>query len=409
MYYKDITLTSPQAAIGYEDENLPTRVIIDISDLTKYGTGTTVLEVKRPCDKEAYIAEQTEVDGNNFYWYPTKGDLEVSGLLKCQVKAVIGDQIVKTKVYFVQVSGALNGDGTLSGVVPDALQTFVESVSGSESNAKTYASNASDSAMSAALSAASIKASADQIAVNKKALQTPTTVTDPTSKTVLLAGSQGIDYSKLADAIIAKYQGQTLAGKAQSVKSALDTVRSVQDQTIKTEDSSTPCSYSAGDFFVYDGKLYKASADFSSVTLTADNISQYAEAQTQTAINALNQSLFNSPDVLASNIPVIKAYPDNSTQSFGTCYKLWYWKVYSTVYVFFDIDYTGTGIILYVPIKGYRPYYTNGAATWLTVHSGANTGVTVLVRLGQMSKREVYLTTSKNAHIIGNFSYPAFD
>ena len=387
MYYKNIFLKGPQATIGYEDENLPTRVIIDISDLTKYGTGTTVLEVKRPCDREAYIAEQTEVDGNNFYWYPTKGDLEVSGLLKCQVKAVIGDQIVKTRVYFVQVSGALNGDGTLSGVVPDALQTFVESASGSEdaakasaeeakkaeeaakasetaakksetnakasetaakasetvakksetnakaseiaakasetsaaksasdadasaqvasaattsaknaatseSNAKTYASNASDSAMSAALSAASIKASADQIAANKKALQTPTTVTDPTSKTVLLAGSQGIDYSKLADAIIAKYQGQTLAGKAQSVKSALDTVRSVQDQTIKTEDSSTPCSYSAGNFFVYDGKLYKASADFSSVTLTADNISTYAEAQTQTAINALNQSLLS--------------------------------------------------------------------------------------------------------------------
>ena len=81
MYYKDITLTDPQTAIGYEDENLPTRVIIDISDLTKYGTGTTVLEVKRPCDREAYIAEQTEVDGNNLYWYPTKGDLDVSGLL----------------------------------------------------------------------------------------------------------------------------------------------------------------------------------------------------------------------------------------------------------------------------------------------------------------------------------------
>ena len=142
MYYKDITLTGPQAAIGYEDENLPTRVIIDISDLTKYGTGTTVLEVKRPCDREAYIAEQTEVDGNNFYWYPTKGDLEVSGLLKCQVKAVIGDQIVKTRVYFVQVIGALDGDGTLSGVVPDALQTFVESVSGSEDAAKASAEEA---------------------------------------------------------------------------------------------------------------------------------------------------------------------------------------------------------------------------------------------------------------------------
>lgn len=230
-------------------------------------------------------------------------------------------------------------------------------------------------------------------------------LTDPAGTGIQLVANQKIDYDKLADAIIAKYQGQTLAGKAQSVKSALDTVRSVQDQTIKAEDSSTPCSYSAGNFFVYDGKLYKASADFSSVTLTADNISTYAEAQTQTAINALNQSLFNSPDVLASNIPVIKAYPDNSTQSFGTCYKLWYWKVYSTVYVFFDIDKTSTGLILYSPIKGYRPHYTYSIETWLTVQSGANTGITVSVRL----RKDVYIMPSKNAHIVGNFSYPAFD
>lgn len=92
--------------------------------------------------------------------------------------------------------------------------------------------NEENSAMSAASSAASIKASADQIAANKKALQTPTTVTDPTSKTVLLAGSQGIDYSKLADAIIAKYTGQTLAGKAQAVKTAIDLVKNQTDRII---------------------------------------------------------------------------------------------------------------------------------------------------------------------------------
>ena len=176
--------------------------------------------------------------------------------------------------------------------------------------------NEENSAMSAASSAASIKASADQIAANKKALQTPTTVTDPTSKTVLLAGSQGIDYSKLADAIIAKYQGQTLAGKAQSVKSALDTVRSVQDQTIKTEDSSTPCSYSAGDFFMYDGKLYKASAYFSSVTLTADNISQYAEAQTQTAINALKHRVALNASDIADNASDIADVNNHLEQGF---------------------------------------------------------------------------------------------
>ena len=185
MYYKDITLTGLQDAIGYEDENLPTRVIIDISALTKYGTGPPVLEVTRPCDREAYIAEQTEVDGNNFYWYPTKGDLEVSGLLKCQVKAVIGDQIVKTRVYFVQVSGALNGDGTLSGVVPDALQTFVESASGSEDAAKASAeeakkaeeaaktseTNAASSATAAAESATASATSAGESEQNKTQAQ----------------------------------------------------------------------------------------------------------------------------------------------------------------------------------------------------------------------------------------------
>ena len=178
MYYKDITLTGPQAAIGYEDENLPTRVIIDISDLTKYGTGTTVLEVKRPCDREAYIAEQTEVDGNNFYWYPTKGDLEVSGLLKCQVKAVIGDQIVKTRVYSVQVSGALNGDGTLSGVVPDALQTFVESASGSEDAAKASAEEAKKAEEAAKASETAAKKSE----TNAKASETAAKASETAAK-----------------------------------------------------------------------------------------------------------------------------------------------------------------------------------------------------------------------------------
>ena len=221
-----------------------------------------------------------------------------------------------------------------------------------------------------------------QIAANKKALQTPTTVTDPTSKTVLLAGSQGIDYSKLADAIIAKYQGQTLAGKAQSVKSALDTVRSVQDQTIKTEDSSTPCSYSAGDFFVYDGKLYKASADFSSVTLTTDNISQYAEAQTQTAINALNQSLlnrYNDTSLLIDESKIKRWVPDGSEQSYGTVNRAWYWKIGYTVYVDIDIKFNSDSYyaILGLPY-GYKPI--------------ANSDVTICINGGDLDgKNRSYL------------------
>ena len=207
MYYKDITLTGPQAAIGYEDENLPTRVIIDISDLTKYGTGTTVLEVKRPCDREAYIAEQTEVDGNNLYWYPTKGDLEVSGLLKCQVKAVIGDQIVKTRVYSVQVSSALNGDGTLSGVVPDALQTFVESVSGSEDAAKASAEEAKNYRDAAASSASAASESASSAS---------------SSKTAAASSAEAANSSETAAATSASAASKSATDAAASQKAAAD-------------------------------------------------------------------------------------------------------------------------------------------------------------------------------------------
>lgn len=143
-------------------------------------------------------------------------------------------------------------------------------------------------------------------------------LTDPAGTGIQLVANQKIDYDKLADAIIAKYQGQTLAGKAQSVKSALDTVRSVQDQIIKTEDSSTPCSYSAGDFFVYDGKLYKASADFSSVTLTDENVGQYAEVQTQAAVNLVRGSGGEDYDIEETLLEEGSFTPDKLMSSYET-------------------------------------------------------------------------------------------
>ena len=292
--------------------------------------------------------------------------------------------------------------------------------------------------MSAALSAASIKASADQIAANTDALgghtvksdvpadakftdtvyddsdikrriadassdivdinnelirgwqmvqakqdATPSSaLTDPAGTGIQLVANQKIDYDKLADAIIAKYQGQTLAGKAQSVKSALDTVRSVQDQTIKTEDSSTPCSYSAGNFFVYDGKLYKASADFSSVTLTADNISTYAEAQTQTAINALHQSLlnrYNDTSLLIDESKIKRWVPDGSEQSYGTVNHAWYWKIGYTVYVDIDIKFNSdSAYAIFGLPNGYKPI--------------ANSDVTICINGGDLdTKNRSYL------------------
>ena len=235
-------------------------------------------------------------------------------------------------------------------------------------------------------------------------------LTDPAGTGIQLVANQKIDYDKLADAIIAKYQGQTLAGKAQSVKSALDTVRSVQDQTIKAEDSSTPCSYSAGNFFVYDGKLYKASADFSSVTLTADNISTYAEAQTQTAINALNQSLlnrYNDTSLLIDESKIKRWVPDGSEQSYGTVNRAWYWKIGYTVYVDIDIIFNSNSYyaILGLP-NGYKPI--------------ANSDVTICINGGDLDAKsrsylrlkpffvQPYATTGGGGRVQIYYNYQAF-
>ena len=235
-------------------------------------------------------------------------------------------------------------------------------------------------------------------------------LTDPAGTGIQLVANQKIDYDKLADAIIAKYQGQTLAGKAQSVKSALDTVRSVQDQTIKAEDSSTPCSYSAGNFFVYDGKLYKASADFSSVTLTADNISTYAEAQTQTAINALNQSLlnrYNDTSLLIDESKIKRWVPDGSEQSYGTVNHAWYWKIGYTVYVDIDIIFNSNSYyaILGLP-NGYKPI--------------ANSDVTICINGGDLDAKsrsylrlkpffvQPYATTGGGGRVQIYYNYQAF-
>lgn len=95
-------------------------------------------------------------------------------------------------------------------------------------------------------------------------------------------------------------------------------IQSQLDAVIKTEDSSAPCTYSAGDFFVYDGKLYKASADFSSVTLTADNISQYAEVQTQAAVNLVGGSGGEDYDIEETLLEEGSFTPDKLESSYET-------------------------------------------------------------------------------------------
>lgn len=205
------------------------------TDLSKYST-VRVNYQNANGEGDYYTVEDKTADGDSitFSWlvgrfaFASAGQVRFSVCIRLVDSAGTVTNEFNTTVVSVPVLEGLETDSALDTAVQDAM---VRAENAAE-RAKKSADTAKASETAAKASETAIKASADQIAANKKALQTPTTVTDPTSKTVLLAGSQGIDYSKLADAIIAKYTGQTLAGKAQAVKTAIDLVKNQTDRII---------------------------------------------------------------------------------------------------------------------------------------------------------------------------------
>lgn len=70
--------------------------------------------------------------------------------------------------------------------------------------------NLTTASSSKVLSANQGKALADRMTTVETDINSPTAVTDPADKTVLLSGGSGIDYAKLADAIIARYNANSL-------------------------------------------------------------------------------------------------------------------------------------------------------------------------------------------------------
>ena len=93
--------------------------------------------------------------------------------------------------------------------------------------------------------------------------------------------------------------GDTNPVTSGAVYTATNALQETADKLILPVTDSTPVSYNQGDFFIFGGVLYRASKSFENVTITASNITDYATAQTQTALNAMNANINAINDTLS--------------------------------------------------------------------------------------------------------------
>jgi len=92
--------------------------------------------------------------------------------------------------------------------------------------------NLTTASSSKVLSANQGKALADRMTTVETDINSPTAVTDPADKTVLLSGGSGIDYAKLADAIIARYNANGLINNVTTSTAAQGALDAAQGKAL---------------------------------------------------------------------------------------------------------------------------------------------------------------------------------
>lgn len=165
----------------------------------------------------------------------------------------------RPKPYDYTEDNPENGAQTISGLYGEAKEAIAKAgeAKTSAAEAKTSETNAKTSEGNAASSAASASDSAER------------------------AASSASEAKASAD----------------SVKASADTIQTNSDDIGKVVSVVTDgqlISYKDGDFFIYDGKLYRAMGDVDDITVDYAIINTTAEAQTQSALNALNGTLNSS-------------------------------------------------------------------------------------------------------------------
>lgn len=76
------------------------------------------------------------------------------------------------------------------------------------------------------------KVLSDRVTTVENDISSPTAVTNPTDKTVLLKGGSGIDYAKLADAIIARYNANALINNVTTKTAATGALDAAQGKAL---------------------------------------------------------------------------------------------------------------------------------------------------------------------------------
>lgn len=124
--------------IGRLGENEARVIRINVSPVIRAfpGAAFTVLH-RRPGDADAYPVNSSYVtmDGENVMWTVQSGDLAKEGAGQFEVRASVGDTVVKTLIYNSRIDHALDGSGT----PPEPWESWVEDVEAAADRAEAAA------------------------------------------------------------------------------------------------------------------------------------------------------------------------------------------------------------------------------------------------------------------------------
>ena len=175
MNYRGITVSGNYITIGRMGDNLATRVVLDVSDITElYGTdGEFTLLVKNKVKNYVYpVVCDVDMEASEVVWYPTAEDTSNGKAVALELVYTVGEQVVYSKIYSVVIGESFANEK--HGNAPEATwinqmvkiasevqhsvseaEGFSAEASASVQRANEYATSASTSAQNASDSASS--------------------------------------------------------------------------------------------------------------------------------------------------------------------------------------------------------------------------------------------------------------
>ena len=119
--------------VGRRDENGTRQIVFDCSDiLSEYPSADISCVMQRPCDRNAYLAS-LEGDDVARTLVLTDADIAVPGVLKIELRAIIGKNQRKSATFTATVAPSLRGQDDRPGnPVPDSLNRIKDELAAAE-------------------------------------------------------------------------------------------------------------------------------------------------------------------------------------------------------------------------------------------------------------------------------------